>query len=67
MRESLESLGAFIKLTGGLGLLVIYPLIPLLLAYSLFMAVGRGLWSKGTEFRLKPPERCAIDTYLRHD
>ena len=65
MRETLESLGAFIKLTGGLGLLVIYPLIPLLLTYSLLMAVGRGLWSKGTES--KPLERCAIDAYLRHD
>ena len=65
MRETLESLGAFIKLTGGLGLLVIYPLIPLLLTYSLLMAVGRGLWSKGTES--KPLKRCAIDTYLRHD
>ena len=49
MREVLESFGAIVVRTGGLALLVLYPLIPFLLLYAGLMAVGRGTWSKGTE------------------
>ena len=65
MRESLETFGVFVKLTGGLGLLLIYPLLPFLIFYGGLMMVGRGIWSRGTE--TKPPKRDGIDAYLRHD
>ena len=48
MRETLESFGAMILKTGGLGLLVLYPLIPAIILYAGLQAVGRSLWSAGT-------------------
>ena len=51
MKELIESLGVVIIKSGGLALLVIYPLIPLLLLYAGLQAVGRSLWSSGTRRR----------------
>ena len=48
MKESLESFGVIVVKTGGLALLVVYPLIPFLLLYAGLQAVGRSLWSSGT-------------------
>ena len=48
MKEFLESFGVIVVKTGGLALLVAYPLIPFLLAYAGLQAVGRSLWSSGT-------------------
>ena len=49
MREFFESFGVLAKTTGGLSLLVLMPLAPVLLLFGGLMAVGRGCWSKGTE------------------
>ena len=48
MREVLEQFNAAVARTGGVALLVLYPLIPLLLVYGGLQAVGRSLWSAGT-------------------
>ena len=48
MKEQMESFGVLVLKTGGLALLVIYPLIPLIIAYLGLQAVGRSLWSAGT-------------------
>ena len=48
MKEQLESFGVIVVKTGGLALLVVYPLIPLLLLYAGLQAAGRSLWSSGT-------------------
>ena len=49
MRQLLESISAAAVQTGGLALLVAYPLIPVLLLFGGLQAAGRGSWSKGTE------------------
>ena len=49
MRDLAESLSAVVAQTGGLALLALYPLIPILLVFGGLMAAGRGIWSKGTE------------------
>ena len=48
MKEFLESFGVIVIKTGGVALLVIYPLLPFFLAYAGLQAVGRSLWSSGT-------------------
>ena len=48
MKEFLESFGVIVIKTGGVALLVIYPLLPFLIAYAGLQAVGRSLWSSGT-------------------
>ena len=48
MKELLESFGVIVIKTGGLALLVVYPLLPLLLLYAGLQAAGRSLWSSGT-------------------
>ena len=62
MRQALESFGAVVAATGGVALLVIYPLIPFLLVYGGLQAVGRSLWGRGTVTKREPDE---IDRYLR--
>ena len=51
MKEFLESFGVIVTKTGGVALLVVYPLIPFLIAYAGLQAVGRSLWSSGTRRR----------------
>ena len=53
MKEQLESFGVIVIKTGGLALLVVYPLIPLLLLYAGLQVVGRSLWSSGTRRKRK--------------
>ena len=65
MRETLESFGVAVARTGGLALIVLYPLIPFLLIYGGLMAAGRGIWGRGTETR--QPKHDAVDRYLRQD
>ena len=48
MKEFLESLSSVLIKTGGVGFLVLYPLLPLLLLYAGLQAAGRGIWSSGT-------------------
>ena len=48
MKEFLDSFGVIVIKTGGVALLVIYPILPFLLAYAGLQAVGRSLWSSGT-------------------
>ena len=48
MRELAESFHAAVERTGGVALLVAYPLIPFLLLYGGLQAAGRSLWSAGT-------------------
>ena len=48
MKDFLESLGAVVVKTGGLALLVIYPLIPVIILYAGLQAAGRSLWSAGS-------------------
>lgn len=48
MRELAESFHVLVERTGGVALLVLYPLIPLLLVYGGLQAAGRSLWSAGT-------------------
>ena len=48
MKEFLESFGVIVIKTGGVALLVIYPILPFFLAYAGLQAVGRSLWSSGT-------------------
>lgn len=47
MKEFLESFGVIVLKTGGVALLVVFPLIPFLMAYAGLQAVGRSLWSSG--------------------
>ena len=49
MKEFAESLGVVIAQTGGLALLVLIPMVPVLLLFGGLMAAGRGCWSRGTE------------------
>jgi len=51
VKEFLESLGVIVVKTGGVALLVLYPLLPFFLAYAGLQAVGRSLWSSGTRRR----------------
>jgi hypothetical protein len=51
MKEFLESFGVIVIKTGGVALLVIYPILPFLVAYAGLQAVGRSLWSSGTRRR----------------
>ena len=50
MKEFIESLAATIQVTGGLALLTLPVVLPLLLFGGL-MAAGRGYWGRGTEDR----------------
>lgn len=56
MKDFLESFGAIVVKTGGLALLVLYPLIPVIILYAGLQAVGRSLWSAGS--RRKRQARC---------
>lgn len=72
MKQFLESFGVAVETTGGLALLAAYSLLPVILLYAGLMAVGRGLWSRGTESkRVKEAEavlagsRCPGDELAR--
>ena len=49
MKQFFESFGVVVIQTGGLALLALYSLVPVLLVFGGLMAAGRGIWSKGTE------------------
>ena len=53
MDDTLKGLCAFLKITGGLGILVLYALFPVLILYLVYQAMkaGRGYWSAGTNKR----------------
>ena len=51
MKEALESYGVIVARTGGVALLVSFPIIPFILFFGGLMAVGRGIWGRGTESR----------------
>ena len=48
VKEVLESFGAVVTRTGGVALLVVFPLIPCILIWGGLQVVGRSLWSAGT-------------------
>ena len=53
MKEFLESFGVAVARTNGVALLVVFPLIPAVIAYAGLQAVGRSLWSAGTRRKNK--------------
>jgi hypothetical protein len=62
VREFAESLAAAIAQTGGLALIALYPLLPVLLLFGGLQAVGRGSWSKGTESKKWAKEVLSYET-----
>ena len=47
MKNFLQDFGAAVDQTGGLLLLVAFPMIPILLIFGGLQAVGRSYWGKG--------------------